>query len=295
MNVLVTGGSGFLGRRVIPSLVDRGYGVTALARSEQAATVVRELGAEPIEGDLGVPESIRAAFSSFAAGGNSTLLNLASLGSGHAASTVAAAEGAGLARAVFVSTTAIFTNLNVTSKTVRLAAEEAVQQSALDWTIVRPTMIYGAPDDRNMARLLRVLHRWPALPMPGGGRRLQQPIHVEDLAAFLVSVLDYPGAVRMAYDVAGPEALTLRQMIEEAGAAVGKRVYMLPMPLNLTVKLAKLGERIGVRALPTAEQFERLAEDKRYDITAAKRDLAFDPRPFREGIAKEAALLGLDG
>ena len=295
MKVLVTGGSGFLGRRVIPRLVERGHGVTALARSAQAAAVVRELGAEPIEGDLGVPQSIADAFRSFAAGGGSTLLNLASLGAGHAPSTVAAAEGAGLRRAVFVSTTAIFTNLNTTSKAIRVAAEATVRASSLDWTIVRPTMIYGAPDDRNLARLLRVLHRWPAFPMPGGGRRLQQPIHVEDLAAFLVSVLDKPGAIRKAYDVAGPEALTLRQMIEEAAAAVGRPVRMLPVPLTLAVTLAKLGERVGLRGLPTAEQFERLAEDKRYDISAAKRDLAFNPRPFKEGIAREAAMMGLHG
>ena len=79
---------------------------------------------------------------------------------------IAAAEQAGIGRAVFVSTTAVTTALPSPSKQIRLAAERQIRYSRLQWTIIRPTMIYGAAGDRNLSRLLRLLSRTRALPCP---------------------------------------------------------------------------------------------------------------------------------
>jgi len=284
--VHVTGGSGFLGRRVVPLLVARGHTVTALVRSPASAAVVAGLGAEPIGGDLDDPASVDAAF---AASGAGVLVNLASLGFGHAPTIVAAAEEAGMRRAVFVSTTAIFTSLPARSKAVRTAAEDTVRASALDWTILRPTMIYGGPDDRNLARLVRLVRRSPVIPVPGGGDRLQQPVHVEDLAATVVACLDRPASIGKAYDVAGPEPLTFRELIAATGAAVGRRPRIVAVPLRPAVAAVRLAERVLPHPRLRAEQLERLAEDKAFPIDAARRDLGHDPRPFATGIAEEAA------
>lgn len=286
--VHITGGSGFLGRHVIPLLIARGHTVSALARSESAAESLSGLGATPVVGDLDDPVSIDQAF---ADSGADALVNLASLGFGHAPTIVAAAEDAGIKRAVFVSTTAIFTNLNAGSKEMRQGAEAVIEASALGWTIIRPTMIYGTPRDRNMVRLLRLLRRTPFVPVPGGGNRLQQPVHVEDLAQAVVAVLDAPLSTGQAYDVAGPEALTFTQLIDQAGNAVGRHTRPVPVPLGPAVAAVRLYERMAPRPRLTAEQLERLAEDKVFDISAARRDLAFEPRPFAEGIRQEAAML----
>ena len=102
--------------------------------------------------------------------GCSSLLNVASIGFGSAHSILDACHIAGLQRAIFVSTTAIFTKLNARSKSVRIAAEAAIERSGLQTTILRPTMIYGTPADRNMIRLVRWLDRCPILPVFGKGR-----------------------------------------------------------------------------------------------------------------------------
>lgn len=283
----VTGGSGFLGGFVIPRLRDEGFEVTALARSDTAARAVEALGATVVRGDLDDAHSLEAAFTSAAPG---VLVNLASLGFGHAPTIVQAALTAGLRRAVFVSTTAIFTQLNAPSKAVRTAGERTIQASGLQWTIVRPTMIYGTPDDRNMWRLLRQLRRLPVVPMPGGGTHLQQPIHVADLAQAIVAALRTDVAIGKAYDVAGPEAITFRQIVGAAGAAVGRSPRALPLPARPIIRLLARVERSG-RALPVkAEQIERLIEDKAFDISEAVADLGFAPRSFDEGIRAEAAM-----
>ena len=158
----------------------------ALARSAAAADAVAARGATPLAGDLA--DAALAAI--FTRARCEALVNLASLGFGHAPAIVSAATAAGLDRAVFVSTTAVTTALPARSKAVRLAAEESVSSGGLAWTILRPTMIYGAAGDRNMSRLLALLasaRRCRVLPVPGGGQFLQQPVHAADVADVVLS------------------------------------------------------------------------------------------------------------
>jgi uncharacterized protein YbjT (DUF2867 family) len=283
MKALVTGGSGFLGKFVIRELVSRGHEVVALARSTSAADIVTTLGATPILGDLDDPSSIDAASH---LPGAETLVNVASLGFDHAPTIVHAAEDAGITRAVFVSTTAIFTNLNAPSKAVR-AAEATITESALDWTIIRPTMIYGTSGDRNMWRLLQLLRRTPIVPLPGADN-LHQPVHVADLADVVATAAERPEAAGKAYDVGGPEGITLRQIVADAGEAIDQQVRVISVPAGPIMSTLGLVERTGRRLPISAEQVARLREDKAFDISAARADLDFDPRSFASGIAQEA-------
>jgi nucleoside-diphosphate-sugar epimerase len=288
MRVHVTGGSGFLGGYVIPKLVERGHEVNALARSSDAASRVTAIGATAVQGDLDDPASVDDAFKASEA---DALVNLASLGFGHAPTIVAAAEEAAIERAVFVSTTAIFTALNAPSKAIRVSAEDTIRSSRLRWTIIRPTMIYGSPSDRNMWRLLRQLRRLGVVPAPGGGHTLQQPVHVADLADAIVAATERDVAVGQAYDVAGPEAISFRDIARDAGIAVGRTARVVPLPASALVRVLRSFERTG-RHLPIkAEQVQRLTEDKVFNIAPARRDLDFAPRTFAVGIAQEAEAL----
>jgi nucleoside-diphosphate-sugar epimerase len=301
MRLLVTGGSGFLGRYVLAEAARRGHTCVALARSPGAAVTVAARGATPLPGDL--DDGAAALAGRFARAECDALVNLASLGFGHAPSIVAAAAGAGLDRAVFVSTTAVATTLSARSKAVRLAAEEEIRASGLSWTILRPTMIYGAAGDRNLSRLLVLLARlqrgpWPRssplpVPVPGGGRQLQQPVHVADLAGAVLTAVERPAAAGRRYDVAGPEPLTFADVLREAAAAVGGRARLLPLPLAPVIALTRGYERLSPRPRIRVEQWQRLTEDKAFPIEAAARDLDYAPRPFAEGIRAEAAALGL--
>jgi uncharacterized protein YbjT (DUF2867 family) len=288
MRVHVTGASGFLGEYVVPLLLAEGHQVTALTRSPAAAQKVARLGADGLDGDLDVASTVTSAF---AAAEADALVCLSSLGFGHAPVVIAAAEVAAIKRAVFVSTTAIFTTLDSRSKEVRLAAEAAIGASALDWTVLRPTMIYGSPRDRNMARLLRALPRLPVVPIPGGGHRLQQPVHVKDVAIAVVSALSRPQSIGRAYEIAGPEPLTFRQIVEQAAAAVGSRNRLVSVPIGPLVGGVRAYGAIVRSPRIKAEQLQRLAEDKHFDISAARRDLGYQPRSFAVGVAEEAARL----
>ena len=288
MRVLLTGGSGFIGGHVLRELRSHGHEVVGLARSSDSADTLSAGGAEPIWGDLDDAASIDAAFADAAA---DCLINVASLGFGHAPTIVSAAENAGLARAVFVSTTAIFTALPAPSKRVRVAAERTVTSSSLDWTIIRPTMIYGAPDDRNLSRLVGLVSRTPVVPLPGDGSHLQQPVHVADLAATIVRAAERDVAIGHAYNVAGPEGITFRQILEETYEAVGRSSRFVKIPMGATRGVIGTYEQIVPNPRLKVEQLDRLEEDKVFDISDARRDLDHDPRPFRDGIRSLVAAL----
>ena len=217
--------------------------------------------------------------------GISGLVYCASMGFGHVPPVVAQLEHAGVQRAVFISTTAIFTGLPSASRTVRLEAEAAVQRSSLEWTILRPTMIYGTARDRNISRLLRFLERWPVFPLCGNG--LWQPVYVEDLADAVVAALDTPRTIGRVYNVAGAQPLALADLVRTAARALGRRVTLIRVPLQAAV----LGARLTRVVRP--EQVLRLAEDKAFSYADAARDFGFAPRSFAEGVTLEARAIGL--
>src|SRR5258708_5951331 len=194
MKLVVTGGSGFLGAYVLREAARRGHKTVALTRSEAAAAAVTALGATPVGGNLDDGRSLDHAFITARC---DALVTLASLGFGHAPAIVTAAELAGLSRAVFVSTTAITTTIPARSRRIRLAAEEQVRASALDWTILRPTMIYGDPGDRNLSRLLPLLRPAPVPPVPRGGHP-QQPVHAAHVADAVLPAAQRPATARSA-------------------------------------------------------------------------------------------------
>jgi uncharacterized protein YbjT (DUF2867 family) len=290
MRLLVVGGSGFLGGYVLREAAGRGHQILALARSPEAARAVAAHGARPLGGDL---DDARHLDEVFAAARCEALVCLASLGHGHGPGIVAAAEDAGIPRAVFVSTTAVTTTIHPSTRQVRLTAEEQIRGCGLDWTILRPTMIYGAAGDRNLSRLLPLLCRAAALPVPATGGYVHQPVHVGDVADAVLATLQRPAAIGSLYNVAGPEPLPFAELLRVCARAVGSRTRFVPVPLAPLVTLARGYELLSRHPRIRPEQLRRLAEHKAFPIETAIRDLGYAPRSFTSGIGDEARLLGL--
>jgi len=287
----LAGATGFTGRRVAARLakLHGAARIRCLVRASSDVSVLPE-NSRMARGDLHDEASLVPWLA-----GCRTLVYVASMGFAHVPAVVAAAQAAGVERALFVSTTAIFTRLPASSKALRVAAEECVRGSRLRWTIVRPTMIYGAPGDRNMERLLAALVRWPVLPVPGSGEHLLQPVHVDDLATAIVAATERNTAIAQEYELSGAEALSFDDTVAVAARAVGQKGRKLHLPLAPVCWGLRVCETLGLRLPVRQEQVSRLAEDKAFGHASAAADLGFAPRTFEDGIASEAELLGLGG
>ena len=290
--VLVSGANGFTGRFVCRELQRRKIPFIALLRPGRDAAWLSSQQIPVRFADLNNPIELAAALQ-----GCRALLNVASIGFGAVPSILQACEAVGVSRAVFVSTTAIFTKLNAGSKAVRLAAEADIQASGLNWTILRPTMIYGTPADRNMIRLLQWLERWPLLPIFGTGRSLQQPVHVTDVAWAVVEVLDQTASYGRAFNISGAAPLTYNEVVQVAAGALGKQARLLHLPAALFIRILQFTERFGLKLPIKAEQIQRLNEHKAFDHQDAAEVFGFSPISFSQGIQQEVNLYrdGADG
>lgn len=284
--ILLTGATGFTGTRVVEELLRRGDGFRCLVRSRQAVAELRRRGVEAVAGDVRDPAAWDRALA-----GCSGLLNLVSFNQEHVPLALEKAGEKGVERVLFIGTTAIFTTLDVASKRLRENAERAIFACDLDWTLLRPTMIYGAPGDRNIERLIRVVRRYPVHPILGRGTSLLQPVHVLDLARGIVDAWHSPAASRRAFNLSGGQALSYRELVEIVARAVGRRqrLFALPLPVAwLAAETCRL-----VPGLPDirGEQVLRLNEDKDFSHREAFEAFGFTPMDFETGVRLEIAAL----
>ena len=229
--VLVTGGTGTLGRFVVPRLRDAGRNVRVLSRRRREAGD----GVEVVTGDLATGEGIEAAVE-----GVEIIVHLAGSSKGDdekARHLVRAASRAGATHLVSISVVGA-DRVPVVSGVDRamfgyfaskLAAERAVAESGLPWTTLRATQFHDLTltTVRQMARL-------PVIPVPSGFRF--QPIDADEVAARLVELaLDPPGG--LVPDMAGPRVYAMDELLR--GYLRARRKHRLIMPVRLPGKAAR--------------------------------------------------------
>ncbi|MFQ5625144.1 MAG: hypothetical protein ACE5FM_00635, partial [Methyloligellaceae bacterium] len=127
------------------------------------------------------------------------------------------------------------------------------------------------------------------VPLPGGGRALIQPIHVEDAAEAVLRAAHLPQALGQTIHLAGPEAVPYRDLLRAIADAAGCRVHVVPLPLALVRAMAAMTRLVpGVPTIGDAEVL-RLQEDKAVDISPMRKILKLSPRPLQEGLAETFA------
>jgi len=285
--VAVTGGTGFTGRATLPRLRERypAAEIRALVRAGSRRDGLDAHGVTPIVGDLRDAASLDQLLT-----GADTLVNIASLGFDWVDPLMdAVARARSLRRGVFVSTTAILTSLPVRSKPRRQHGEQRVMDSGLEWTLLRPTMIYGNPGDRNIIRLIRLVDRSPVVPLVAP-QALQQPVHVDDVAAAIVAAIDAPASVGHAFAISGGAPLSFRELVEQTASALGRRRLLVTVPTAPIRLLLRLYNQLSRRPRLTVEQIDRIEEDKAFPWQAAHEAFGYAPRPFSEGVRQEVGL-----
>ncbi|MGI6436201.1 MAG: SDR family oxidoreductase [Syntrophomonadaceae bacterium] len=189
-------------------------------------------------------------------------------------------------RLFYVNSTGIYSKFK-SSSNVDIKNEEILKNSGLIYTIIRPTMIYGNHQDGNMHILIKIMNKTRFFLIVGRGEGLMHPIYAGDLAKFLVSILLNEEKTRFQdYNVAGKYPIKYKDMLKNISNALGKKVYFISIPYNIALLAGKIGDKIPNRLI-NYEKILRLNEDKNFDYTKAKEELAFNPISFEKGIQLE--------
>jgi uncharacterized protein YbjT (DUF2867 family) len=299
MNVLVTGGTGFVGQAMIHELHAAAHRIYLLARHVDSPAIQKlasRYSAQICSGDIlkaksldGIGPEIDAVIhlvGIISEVGEQTFENVHTRGTQN---IVSAAQRAKVKR--FVHMSALGTRPNAVARyhKSKWVAEEIVRQSGLDWTIFRPSIIYG-PGDGFVNLFANIARRSPIIPVIGSGESKFQPIAVENVAKAFVKALNEPGALGQIFDLAGPEVFTLNQILDRILTAIKRRRVKLHLPVALARMQAVLLEFLFGTLLHKAPPLHRdqilmLQEDNVGNGAPADELFHLKHGSFQEGIA----------
>lgn len=261
MRVLVGGATGFIGRRLVDALHARGHSVIAAARRPEKlrdrypdlqcvsvdyrkdhapeAWLPRLRDVDAVVNAVGIfqgsesrfealhIDAPQALFEACVQAGVRRVIQISALGADPAPSS-----GPG-----------VDTGAQTPYHQTKHAADEHLRSLPLDWTIVQPSLVYG-PEGAS-ARLFTTLAALPLIPLPGRGDQIVQPVHLNDLVALLVALLENGGCVHKTLPAVGPEPVSLRAMLSKlrSGMSLGPGRF-LPMPMSLVKLAAGLAEHL---------------------------------------------------
>jgi NADH dehydrogenase len=251
VKVLVTGGTGFVGPKVVGAIVEAGHEVRALARDPGKAAHVAALGAELHEGDVTDAASLGPA-----AHGVEAVVHLVGIRQGKpeqfqrimvdgTRSLLAAAKEAGAQRFVLMSA------LGTTEETKDLVpyygakwqSEEDVRASSIPHVIHRPCFAF-ARDGGILTTFRKLAKLAPVTPIIGSGRKRIQPIWVDDMAAYFARSLELDAATNRTFELGGPDVVSWNEFWERLKQALGVRRPSVHVPVGLMKANALVTERL---------------------------------------------------
>ncbi len=286
--ILVTGGTGFIGRRLVARLAEGGQPVRVLARGLRKTQLPQ--GVEMVQGNLATGQSLEEAMA-----GVQRVVHLVAIiretrGQTFAGvirqgtqNVVAAARAAGVRKFVHQSAIGARDDPFFRYHKAKWDAEQAVISSGLKHTILRPSLVFGPGDE--FFTTLAGLVRWnPVVPIAGDGRTRFQPIWVEDVVTCLVECLKDGVHDNEIVEIGGPEHLTYEEMIDIVKRVLGKRRLKAHIPLSLMRPMVSLMELVLPRPPVTREQLKMLAIDNITEVDALERRFGFRPQRLADGL-----------
>jgi uncharacterized protein YbjT (DUF2867 family) len=240
--VTVFGGSGFLGRHVVRALAKREYRIRVAVRRPELAGHLQPLGRvgqiHAVQANLRYPASVQAAMRDA-----HVAINLVGILAQSGAQTFeavqvkgaeAVAKAAAGIGATMVHVSAIGADARSPSHYARAkaAGEKLVIAALPSATIMRPSVVFG-PEDEFSNRFAALARLSPALPLIGGGSTRLQPVYVGDVATAVADAVDGKAKPGATYELGGPEAVTMRQIMEIILKITDRKRLLLSLPFGL--------------------------------------------------------------
>lgn len=248
MKVALFGGTGFVGSHLVDGLIAAGHTPRLLVRPGSEARVTRRDVSEVVQGEIGSAEAVAECL----AGCDAAIYNIGLLREFPAQGVtfeamhyegcvraIAAARAAGVQRFLLMSANGAGPE-GTPYQTTKYRAEQSLAESGLDWTVFRPSVVFGDPQGR-MEFCTQLRDEMIEMPIPAplfhegllplqAGRFQLSPVAIEDVTQAFVQALETPESIGQIFPLGGPEALEWREIIRTIAEACGRRKLMLPAP-----------------------------------------------------------------
>lgn len=288
--IFLTGGTGFVGTNLRQALAGRPLRLLVRDRAEHAALASQDV--ELVEGDVTRPETLRGSLDGcegvihlvaiIAEEGGATFDGVIRQGT---VNVVEAAQAAGVRRFLHMSALGTRDDPRFGYFAAKWAAEQAVEQSGIPWTIFRPSVIFG-PGDEFITTLARLVKLAPVIPVVGDGKSKFQPVAVKEVAESFVRALDDPSTAGRIYELGGGQVYAYEQMLDVIADRLGKRKPKVKVPVGLMMPVVKLSKPLpkALRPPVTEEQLKMLAIDNASSQSATGQLIGRPPLKLEDGI-----------
>ena len=287
--ILVTGASGYLGSHITRRLAEAGQAARALVRSRawaEAEGRLAGLNVEWVEGDVTRPETLRDAVQGAEAVIHTAAIAIEKGGRRYedinyqgTVNVVDAAKAADVKRFIYISQLGADSKLPYRFLASKGKAQEHVAASGLAWTALRPSVMWG-PEDEFANSFARLIPLTPIFfPIIGDGQARFQPVWVEDVVTAVVKSLDDASTIGQAFDLGGPEVLTILDIERRTLKALGAGRVMIPFPIPLLRIPVMLIGLVFPAPPVTTSLLDLLNVDNTVKDNALGRFVA-QPRPF---------------
>lgn len=290
--ILVTGGTGLVGRHLVRTLIKKGHHVRCLVREPQKARELLPSGSELVQGEINDPVAVKDACT-----GVDKVINLVAIIREKGEDTferinvegtlnlVIAVGQANVKHFIQVSALGSCDDPKYKYAYSKWRGEAAVKQSGLVWTIVRPSVIYGEGFGF-LNRLMQSLQMFPRafVAIPGKGSTLFQPIAVEDVVRCLIRICEQPNMVGKTIEIGGPEHLSYVQILDGLMKQLGEKRYKLYIPLPLIRLVVPLLSSILQDPPVSPVELKQMELESITDLDAVEKNFGFRPKAFHDGL-----------
>ena len=291
MTVLVTGATGFLGRRVVQELLDHHYQVRCLVHTPGRERVFPDRSVNVQYGNVSDPDALANACQ-----GMEGVIHLAAViqerknatfdqinRQGTANVVAAAREAGGVRQFILVSAIGATNNPSFRYAHSKWQGEQAVISGGLPYTIMRPSIIFGEGDAflNSLAALVRV---FSVVPVVGMGRNRFQPIAAEDAARCIVQALDRDDLKGKTVEIGGPEQPSYNEIVALVASTLGKKRWRFHVPVWLMRLNVGIMELLLPRPPLTVEELRMVTIRNVTELRAVEQTFGFTPRPLEGNI-----------
>lgn len=296
MKVVVAGGTGFIGRHVTRALLDAGHEVTVMTRDPGSVARVPQLaGAGAVQADVTDPRTLTGKldgveglvgcvqFPNHPVEAPRRSLTYDRYDRQGTENLLAEAVEAGVRRFFYMSGAGADPRSPVVWYRAKGRAEDAVRRSGLEWAALRPSWAYG-PEDRALNKFAFMARYLPVVLQVGVKPQRVQPVWVGDIALAVRRAFERDDAWDTVYEIGGPDAMTMNEIIHTMLDVMGKRRPVIPVP----TWLAKAGTA-PLRLLPkppmTPQGIEFATQSGIVDTRLVRERLGVQTIGLREGLA----------